>query len=111
MKPAPLLLVVVGAAILFLDCSPSPTQTADGQVRGTPDQSVEQARTIPPFPPTEVLVKHEGTQAVVTWKPIPLDNIVGYKVYRKIGDSEFKHIGTVKHPPFVDDKVPTASTS
>lgn len=95
------------ACVLMLGCSTGGTTQASGK----PDQSVSEARKIPPFPPKGVSVKTEGKSAVVTWDPIPLDNIVGYKVYRKVGDSQFAYVGTVKRPPFVDERPPSGSAS
>jgi hypothetical protein len=40
-----------------------------------------------------------------------LDNIVKYKVYRKVGDSKFHPVGTVKAPPFVDQKSPSGEVT
>jgi hypothetical protein len=42
------------------------------------------------------------------WEPLNLDN---NKVYRKIGDSKFRPVGTVKAPPFVDQKSPSGDVT
>jgi hypothetical protein len=96
--------VLLLAGIFVMSCSPAGTQ-----LKGKPDQSVSEARKVPPFPPKGVSVKAEGKHTVVTWDPIPLDNIVGYKVYRKVGDEPFTSVGTVQRPPFVDKSSPSGS--
>jgi hypothetical protein len=94
------------AGIFILGCS-----QGGSQVKGKPDQSVSDARKISPFPPKGVSIKAKGKQTIITWDPIPLDNIVAYKIYRKVGDSSFTYIGTVEHPPFIDKKVASRSVS
>src|ERR1039458_9813558 len=90
---------------LLLGCSTGGTSQANGK----PDISVTEARKVPLFPPRGVSVKNQGEHAVVNWEPIPLDNIVGYKIYRKVGDASFTYIGTAKRPPFVDEEPPSGS--
>jgi len=85
--------------------------SAGTQEKGKPDQSVSEARKIPPFPPKDVSVERKDKQVIVNWKPIPLDNIVAYKIYRKTRDSKFEYIGTAKHPPFVDHEAPSANVT
>lgn len=91
--------------VLLIACSTGGTSQANGK----PDISVSEARKVPLFPPKGVSVKNEGDHAVVTWDPIPLDNITGYKIYRKVGESNFAYLGTAKRPPFVDEEPPSGS--
>jgi hypothetical protein len=95
------------AGVLMFGCSPG----VSPQDKGKPDQSVTEARKYPPFPPKGVSVKSAGKRTVVTWDPIPLDNVVGYRVYRKVGDEPFTRIGTAEHPPFVDEHTPHGQVS
>jgi hypothetical protein len=95
--------LVVG--LLIFGCSPGGSQD-----KGKPDLSVSDARKIPPFPPKGVTVKKERKRILVTWDLVPLENITGYKVYRKVGDSEFEYVGTVERPPFIDKHPPSGAS-
>jgi hypothetical protein len=100
------LLSFIAVGVFLLSCSPGKSQE-----KGKPDLSVSDARKIPPIPPKGVSIKLKGKCAVVTWDRIPLDNIVAYKVYRRVGDSPYALVGTVARPPFVDKKAPSGAAS
>jgi hypothetical protein len=98
------LFLTLGA--LVLGCSPG-----SSQVKGKPDLSVSDARKIPPLPPQKVSIKVKRKQTIVTWDLVPLDNIVAYKVYRKLGDSPYTQVATIERPPFVDKNPASGSAS
>jgi hypothetical protein len=81
----------------MLGCSSGVTQ-----VKGTPDLNVSEARKGALFPPTGVKVKAEGKLTRVSWTPVGLDTIVGYAVYRRVGNAPFARIGNVPQPPSPD---------
>lgn len=85
-------------------------EAAAPQTKGTPDVSPKRANAVPPLPPTEVVVKKTGGASVVSWRPSPLQIVSGYKIYRKSGSSDFKEIGIVKAPPFVDNESSDAAS-
>lgn len=91
--------------LAFVSCSNARQQSA-----GKPDIDVQEASRIAPFPPRNVEVKTSKDKTIVTWEPIPLDNIVAYKVYRKTGDKSFVPVATVKSPPFIDKNSPHGQT-
>jgi hypothetical protein len=55
------------------------------------------AAKIPPFPPRDVAVESKTSSAVITWEPSPLENVVGYRIYRKESETKLIKLGqTVK---------------
>jgi hypothetical protein len=95
------------ASLLLVGCI-----NASNQETGKPDISVREASKIPPFPPRQVFVTESPKGNVVTWEPLNLDNVVKYRVYRKTGPgADFKAVGTVMGPPFVDQKSPSGDVT
>jgi hypothetical protein len=72
-------------------------QSPEPQAELTPADAAK----IPPFPPTDLEVKTTRNAATVTWEPSALQNVVGYRVYRKSGD-KFVKIGETPKAMFVD---------
>lgn len=92
--------------VLAVGCS---TAFLSGQTREiTKEATVADAARVKPLAPTGLSVNpREGGAAALSWKPVPLEKIVGYRVYRKVGDSVFQALDTVKAPSFVDRNVPS----
>jgi fibronectin type 3 domain-containing protein len=70
--------------------------------RPQPELTAAEAAKIPPFPPTNVSVKSDPTAATVTWEPSPLENVITYRVYRKVSDSKLVKIGETSSSKYVD---------
>lgn len=91
---------------------PSTTTTQDTTTatKGTqdtlpPELTPEIAAKIPPFPPTKVTVKSEGSRSTVTWLPSPVDTVVKYRIYRKMpGQEKLVKVGETDTARFVDPK-------
>jgi hypothetical protein len=95
------LLIMMLVAVLHFSCAPG-----SAQVRGKPDMSpAEQHAKIPPLPPKNVTVQRTVDGVKVSWDPVPLERIIGYRIYRKIG-SALVPLGLLRKPPFIDEHVP-----
>src|ERR1051325_10151358 len=76
------------------------------QQSGKPDISLKESKKICPYPPAVVNVTREKRKAVIEWKEVPLERIVGYEIFRSVNHGPFKKIGRLKAPPFVDKSPP-----
>lgn len=74
--------------------------------RPSSEATARDAARIVPFPPVGVTARLEAKTAVISWKPILLERIVGYEVYRKVGDSPFQRLDQIKGSVFVDKNPP-----
>jgi hypothetical protein len=97
-------LLLVFTAPVFLLTSPAPA--------GAQEQSAQMAYLSPLFPPNGVTVQFRGKRATVTWKPIHLDRLSNYEIYRwsGLGEQHWEKIGSTAAAEFVDKKAPSKNS-
>lgn len=88
---------------LLTASGPSPSAQEPGHVR---EATAADAARMRPGPPTGLTARMESRAVVLSWKAIPLEKIVGYEVYRRVGEAQFAKLVQVKEPVFVDKNVP-----
>ena len=62
-----------------------------------------------PLPPSGLTATIDDGRILLAWRAIPLDKIVGYEVYRRVGSKAFAKLVQVKEATFVDRDVPQGS--
>jgi hypothetical protein len=83
--------------------TPDTAATQGTQDSLPPELTPAMAAKIPPFPPTKVVVKSEGSRSTVTWQLSPVDTVVKYRIYRKMpGQQKLTKIGETDTARFVD---------
>jgi fibronectin type 3 domain-containing protein len=73
---------------------------------GVQEQDSRAAKASPVYPPQDVTVQFQGKVAIVSWRPILLDSLSRYEVYRWDGnkDEQWEKIGTTEQPKFTDNR-------
>lgn len=80
----------------------APQQQPAPRPEQQPELTPGEAAKIPPFPPRNVAVTPGQKAATVTWEPSALENVVAYRIYRKVGKSKFSKVGETAASRFVD---------
>ena len=98
----PALVVALSSGALAQDAPP-----ATPSPKPPREATLSDAASVRPVPPTGVSALLENPRKmVISWKPIPLEKIVGYDVYRKVGAAAYVKLDRVKGSVFVDKNVP-----
>jgi hypothetical protein len=67
-----------------------------------PELTPKDAARIPPFPPTNIKMMTGPKGPTITWDKSPLENVVTYRIYRRVHGSRWQRIGETPMTTFTD---------
>ena len=96
----------VVALALCMGCARAEQASVDAPTQQPPppgptdELTPADAAKIPPFPPTGVAVESKPSSVVISWEPSPLENVVGYRIYRKESPTKLIKLGETAKSSF-----------